>query len=153
MWKKRLFVIAGMILAIGAISAVAFAQDGDTGKVDIEGRGALWAHGTGSVDLDVRHGRVQMQLSGDITITGPAGLDVRINGDAQPRIEGGQTVIVLSDFDGTIGVRGTDFTIDAEGDVKLRGRGAGSATLVGEGRWRTLHDSGTWDGVERALPA
>lgn len=151
MWKKRIAVLTAVIFAVGAFSAVAFAQeDGEgsgKGQQDISGTGALWARGTGSADLDVVDGKVQIRLSGDITITGPAGLDVRINGEHGAMAEGGNTVVVLTDFDGTVGVKGSDFTIDADGDIALRGRGTGSATLTGQGHWKTLNDEGRWTGA------
>ena len=140
-----------------AVSAVAFAQeDGGgqgEGKVGLEGTGAIWACGTGSADLDVVHGAVRIRLSGDITIIGPADLDVRINGQRGVMTEGGDTVVVLNDFDGTVGVRGDDYTIDADGDIALRGRGTGSAVLTGDGRWKTLHNRGVWTGTRLELSA
>ena len=155
MWKKRLALMSTVILVIGAISMVAFAQDegtDDEGKVHRHGVGALWAKGTGSADLDVNHARVGIRLVGDITITGPADLDVRINGASRmAENDGGDTVIVLTDFDGTIGIHGHDFTVDADGEIGIRGRGSGSFTLVGEGWWKTLHRRGTWTGVALQL--
>ncbi len=156
MWKKRLALISTVILAVGAVSMVAVAQDertDDEGKVHRHGVGALWARGTGAADLDVDHARVGIRLVGDITITGPADLDVRIDGASRRAAEsdGGGTVIVLIDFDGTIGIHGHDFTVDADGEIGIRGRGSGSFTLVGEGWWKTLHRRGTWTGAALQL--
>lgn len=158
MWKKRISLISAIVLLVGAIAMVAVAQDdGDgsgEGKVELHGVGALWARGTGVADLDVDQARVQMRLIGNVTITGPADLDVRIDGIRQfaPESDGG-TTIVLTDFDGRIAVQGQDFTIDAEGELALRGRGGGSASFYGEGHWKTRHDRGHWDGVAVELTA
>ena len=66
MWKKRIAVLSLLVMVVGAVSAVAFAQeDGGgqgEGKVGLEGTGAIWARGTGSADLDVVHGAVRIRL-------------------------------------------------------------------------------------------
>lgn len=145
----RLLAIAVLGLALFATTATAAsAQEGD--ETDQRHRpGALWAKGTGEVHLDVHAARLGIRVSGDVTIVGPADLDVRINSVEQARAaDGGQTIIVLEDFTGRIAVQGQDFTVDIEGEVYLHGVGSGHASFVGEGWWKTRHRRGLWPAAE-----
>jgi len=140
----RLLLLPVLGLALVAASATAAAAQTDDGA-EAHRLGAIWAKGVGSAELQVDQGRVAMAVNGDVTIVGPADLDVRINAaPAAAALEGGQTIIVLDDFTGRIVVRGSDYTISVEGEVALHGIGRGQAQFVGRGWWKTRHHRGMW---------
>lgn len=146
MLRKRLWVTVATMAALMLVAGSASAAELEDDKPEHPHRyGHLIAKGTGTVDLDVAVALLGMRVSGDVTITGPADLSVRIDGsDHAPAESDGGTSIVLEDFDGTIVVSGKDFDVHAEGDVYLRGRGAGEASFRGEGWWRTRTKRGLW---------
>ena len=134
---KKLAVIVGLVVAAMAVTSVAAASHTDYGR--------LWSEGTGTSTLEVGEARIQMYVDGDVTITGPAQLDVHIDGAEQPaEPEATDTVIELTDFSGEIRVRGAGYTVVVEGEITMRGEGWGSAQFIGEGRWKTLHRHGLW---------
>jgi hypothetical protein len=140
----RLLLLPVLGLALIAASATAAAAQTEE---DIEAHrvGAIWAKGAGSAELQVEKGRVAMVVNGDVTIVGPADLDVRINAiPAAAAGEGSQTIIVLDDFNGRIVVRGAEYSISVEGQVALHGNGSGQAQFVGQGWWKTRHHRGLW---------
>ncbi|MDJ0959968.1 MAG: hypothetical protein QNJ88_04880 [Acidimicrobiia bacterium] len=153
--RRRLSVILAAALAASLISGTALAQEApesDTGGTTLEGRGVLVAKGVGSVDLDGK-GKVKLRIAGDVTIVDHAGdavIHVRSwNRDAKAldakRMVDSTTTYEFTDFRGVIWIRGSDFSLDADGNVKkLRAKGAGTVTLTGHGWWKTRHDRGFW---------
>ena len=146
---KKVFVAVLMVILAGlfALPGVASAQVDDP---TVEGRGWLYAKGTGSVDIDMG-GRIRMRLDGDVIITDHAGdLRVELHGGAEQRqaeAESG-TDIILNDFTGALRVRGSNFTVHADGDVMLNAHGRGSAWLEGDGVYKTRRgDRMVWDGM------
>lgn len=146
MMKRTLAVLAVLALTLTGFTAGASAQsDTDENRIQtISGTGILAAKGEGTVDLEMG-GRLRMRLLGDVTITDNAGdMELRIRTaperDAQQAAdpESG-TVVTLEDFDGGLVVRGSDFTVHAEGQVAFVARGHGTAHLDGTGQFRTRH--------------
>lgn len=134
---KQLAVIVGFVVAAMALTTVASASHTEYGR--------LWSEGTGTSELEVGEARIQMYVDGDVTISGPADLEVLIDGRDRltaPQTE--DTTIELTNFEGEIRVRGADYTVVVEGEIRMRGEGWGSAQFIGEGRWKTLHRQGLW---------
>ena len=148
MWKRTITVIT-VIGALLAVTGSAYAAEG--GTTDAKRKpGYLVAKGTGHVELDVERAVVKLRLNGDITIEGPAGLDVRIDGAryAAPEGDADGTFIQLTDFQGKVVVRGQDYTVTVDGKVFLKGKGSGNASFLGEGWWKTRHKRGLWPADE-----
>jgi len=143
--RLLLLPVLGLVLVAATATAVAAQDDAATESHRL---GALWAKGSGSVELDVGYARLGMVVNGDVTIIGPAELDVRINSARDAVAEGGQTIIVLDDFTGRIAIHGSDFQVSIEGDVHLHGVGYGDASFVGTGWWKTRHHRGMWPSGE-----
>ncbi len=148
---KRVLTVLAMVAALGLVmgAAVAAEEEQTPTEVTIErhdGYGALWASGSGHVELDVRRAWVGLRVEGDVAIEGGVHRLV-INGaeSAEADSDGG-TKVHLEDFSGTIFVSGAHYTVDVTGDVSLHGVGSGQATFRGEGWWRTLHRRGLWSG-------
>ena len=124
------------------------ASDRDT---TVSGRGWLAARGTGTITIE-GGGWFKMQIDGDLTIED-------LDGDAQFFVAGDELVpesglLLLTEFDGVVAVRGSDLSIAAEGTVAMRAHGRGEATLIGDGVFRTRHgDPTVWDGfVQMGTP-
>ncbi len=151
MRRRLLTVIAAVtVLLTVAGVAVAAAPDG-RGDVALHGKGGLWAKGRGTAVLD-GGGVVRMKISGDVVITDHTGdATIRISDGPDSATE--STRIVLTDFTGAISVRGSGFTVEATGDMKLHAKGRGTAFLSGRGVYFTRHGHGRWtpDGVEVAI--
>jgi hypothetical protein len=100
---------------------------------------------------------VQMAIDGDVVIYDLAGeAVVRIGAVPEEEPDGAgaalqelslTTTYTLDNFRGRLEVVGADFRIEAEGDMKFRGRGTGVAEVDGRGWWRTRHARGTWNGA------
>ncbi len=152
---RRLSVILAAALAASLVTGTALAEEAPEAGSDgttLEGRGVLVAKGVGTVDLDGK-GKVKLRIAGDVTIVDRAGdavIHVRAwNREAKAldakRTVAATTTYEFTGFRGVIWIRGSDFSLDAEGNVKkLRARGAGTATLTGHGWWKTRHDRGFW---------
>jgi len=135
---KKLFVAVLMVTLGGlfALPAVASAQVDDP---TVEGRGWLYAKGTGSVEIDMG-GVIRMAIDGDLIVTDHAGdMQVDIDGGAQrfAEPEGGGTDVILNDFSGTVRVKGSNFSVSFDGDIKLQAHGHGQAWLDGQGIYKT----------------
>ena len=142
---KRLTTMLVLVISAVMVAGIAVAQDEGTDPEHHRKYGALWAKGTGTAELDVDVAKLGMYVVGDVTIVGPADLDVLINDAPFDRLaESDGTVIELTGFEGVIKIRGENFDVTVEGDVKLHGRGGGSATFRGTGWWKTLHKRGLW---------
>lgn len=147
---RKSIVLAVVIGALMSISATALAQtDAGDDPASTDRYGRLWAYGSGTADLDVDRGVVKLWIVGDVTISGSSDLDVRIDSwagesrEATPQTDGG-TEVVLTGFAGTVVVKGTDYSIAANGVMAIKGAGNGSVELAGTGLWRTLGDRGLW---------
>lgn len=151
--RKRMSVILAALLAVMMIPAAALATETDEAGTTLEGRGKLVARGVGSVDLDGK-GKVKLRITGDVTIVDHAGdavvwvrpwdRDAAALGE-RSRLDRGESIYVLNDFRGVVWVRGSDFSLDANGKVrKLLAKGAGTVHLVGHGWWKTRHAEGRW---------
>ncbi|NNE73532.1 MAG: hypothetical protein HKN26_07710 [Acidimicrobiales bacterium] len=138
-------LLAVLLLVPATASAQEVAEEsGDSNRLQtISGRGYLAAVGTGTMEVSMG-GRLGMRIDGDIVITDHAGdLRVRVrnhNAESDRAEELTRTTtITLEGFRGQIGLKGSDFTIVAEGSGAFRARGAGTAYLDGEGKFRTRH--------------
>lgn len=135
---KKLIAMVSVVAAVMLVGSVAFAAHTDYGQ--------LWSEGTGSTELQVGEAKVQMYVTGDVRIVGPASLRVEISGSDRllaPDSRDG-TDIELTNYSGEIIVTGADYTVSVQGDIVMRGKGWGSATFVGTGRWKSLHRHGVW---------
>ncbi len=106
----------------------------------------LRAFGEGKAEFDVERGGIRLFIVGDVTIKGPSDLDVRIEsweGESLAAPEGG-TEIQLTDFSGSVFIRGADYTVEAEGTMVICAAGFGTVELTGTGLWKTKSSKGTW---------
>jgi hypothetical protein len=139
-----------------AVTVAAQAQETDTADHSVDGRGWIWAKGTGVAILDGR-GTVHMAIDGDVVIYDNAGdAVVKIGAVPEEEPDGAgaalrevdpTTIYTFDNFRGRMYVRGSDFRIEAEGDMKFRGHGQGVVEVDGRGWWKTLHRRGTWNGA------
>ena len=152
----------GMISALVAVmlmsfSSLAFAQEVE-GEVDISGHGWLAARGTGEATLDMG-GWIRVHIDGDVAITNLGDdFEVRILAatDETARTESVGPDVLLEGFEGWVGVHGTHFLIQMEGDLQFRAHGRGTAHLEGTGIYKTRYGRvHTWSnlGVDVAIDA
>ncbi|MDJ0496266.1 MAG: hypothetical protein QNJ89_00450 [Acidimicrobiia bacterium] len=151
--RKRLLVLLATLTVLMTVAVAAQAQEDDA---SIEGKGYIWAKGSGVAILDGR-GRVQMAIDGDVVIYDYAGdAVVKIGAVPEEEPDGAAarlqevsptTTYTFDNFRGRMQVVGSDFRIEAEGDMKFRGRGEGTVELDGRGWWKTLRNRGTWEGT------
>jgi len=134
-------VCVSLLVAPGTASAQ------ETDDTTVEGRGWLAARGTGDVDITMG-GEIRLRVEADVTIVDHAGdLQVRLRGGSDSDATERTLDVTLTDYDGQINVRGSDFTVTVDGQASLRARGKGAATLIGEGVYRTRNGNPTvWDG-------
>lgn len=153
--RKRMLVILAVVTVFMSVTVAAQAQETDrTGSV--AGRGFIWAKGSGTAILD-GHGRVQMGIDGDVVIYDYAGdAVVKIGAVPEEEPDGAAaqlqevsptTTYTFDNFRGRMQIVGSDFRIEAEGEMRFRGHGEGSVELDGRGWWKTRHRRGTWGGV------
>lgn len=127
---------AMMVAAFGTAAMATEDTDAVSGEVVLEGAGWLYARGTGEAILNMGGG-VRMYLDGDIKIEDHAGdLQVWIDG-VVASMTGAD--VELEGFQGRIRVRGSDFTLKAEGAMEFVAHGHGVAKLEGSGVYRTRH--------------
>lgn len=159
--NRRLTTTLAAATALATIATGAIAQEADatapsdtattdtaprdearSGRVDLRGSGALWAKGAGRTRVHM-HGTYRANVVGDVTITDHAG-DVEVLVDGSLRDLPGNT-IVLRGFHGRLRLRGSNFEVRTNGRIELHVRGAGKATLVGHGVWKTRNGrEGVW---------
>lgn len=152
--KKRLLAVFAVFTVFMAVTVAAQAETEDSGYA--EGRGWIWAKGSGVAILDGQ-GKVQMAIDGDVVIYDLAGdAVVRIGATPEDEPDGAgaelrdlspTTTYTLDNFRGRLQVVGSDFRIEAEGEMRFRGHGRGVVEVEGVGWWRTLHQRGTWNGA------
>lgn len=154
--RRRLMTVVVAALAVMMVAGTAAAAETgastDSGTT-LQGRGKLVARGVGSVDLDGR-GTVKLKIVGDVSIVDRSGSAVvwvrRWNPETQSldertRLEAVESIYLFNDFRGVIWVRGSDFSLDANGKVrKLKAVGEGTVRLIGHGWWKTRHAEGRW---------
>lgn len=150
---KRLLV---MLAAVTVLMTVAVAAQAEETDASVEGKGYIWAKGSGVAILD-GHGRVQMAIDGDVVIydyAGDAVVKIGAVPEEEPDGEAAQlqevspaTTYTFDNFRGRMQVVGSDFRLDAEGDMKFRARGEGLVELDGRGWWKTFRKRGTWNGA------
>ena len=151
--SKRLIVMLSVVVAVVLGGAVAHAQTESGSGTALSGSGALNASGFGSVDLDME-GTLRMAADGDVLIidhAGDAQVSIRVPGTEAARSE--DPTYDLDGFQGTIRVKGSDFSVEVEGFSAFKARGSGSAELTGQGIWKTRNDSDFWSdgGTELGL--
>lgn len=144
--KVLLGVITLIIAAVFALPSIASAQE--SADPTIEGKGWLYARGTGVVDIDMG-GQIRVRLNGDVSITDHAGdMRYQVRGQSSDDEAFRSGDVVLTDHDGFVRVRGSDFSISIDGEVVLAARGEGQAYLDGDGTYRTRNgDRTVWDGM------
>lgn len=148
--SRRLTIMLSIVVAVVLGGAVAFAQTSPAGGEDttLSGSGFLKASGSGTVSIEMA-GLLRMAAEGDVTIVDRAG-DARVHiGAPGARSEAaeeltGDTTYELTGFQGVIRVAGSDFTVDVDGFAAFHARGEGTATLSGEGVWKTRYRWGFW---------
>jgi hypothetical protein len=134
-----------LILSVLSVGSAAFALE-TSDEVTIDGTGKLTAHGVGNVTIE-GGGWVKIKMNGDITIVDNAGdATIRIRPFGHLWEHADDTTVVLEDFKGVIVVRGSDFTIEAEGRFRrIFAKGTGVAFLQGRGWYRATGGYfGTW---------
>lgn len=149
--QKRLLVIVAAMAVLMSVTVAAQAQETDA---SIEGTGHIWAKGSGVAILDGR-GRVQMAIDGDVVIydyAGDAVVKIGAVPEEEPDGEASRlqevsptTTYTFDNFRGRMQVAGSDFRIEAEGDMRFHARGEGVVELDGRGWWKTRHNRGTWN--------
>ena len=145
--RRILTVLAVAAVAGFVVAGVAVAQEELAPEHPHRPGKALTASGDGTATLDVERGGVRLYVVGDVTIEGSADLDIQIEsyesaGLAAP--ESGSTTIVLTDFSGSVSIRGAEYSVTVEGHMTLHGHGTGDVSLQGSGLWKTRTDQGVW---------
>ena len=151
--RKRL---AAMLVATTVLMTVAVGAQAQETDASMEGKGSIWAKGSGVAILD-GGGRVQMAIDGDVVIyeyAGDAVVKIGAVPEEEPDGEVGRlqevsptSTYTLDDFRGRMQVVGSGIRIEAEGDMKFRARGEGSVELDGRGWWKTRRARGAWNGT------
>lgn len=152
MKKWTIVGLVALLATLAVVPAAAAAETQDEARVTLEGRGLLQAGGTGQAEI-LGAGRVRLVVNGDVTIVDHAG-DARIWVRGVPAAD--DTALTLEDFRGVVRIIGSDFTVEAEGQIRLTAIGHGTAVLEGAGWYRVRHDGwGRWsdDGTAVAYPA
>lgn len=154
---RRVIALLGLVAILMAVAVAATAEEVEAeGVGSAEGYGWVWAKGSGVAILDGR-GIVHMAIDGDVVIYDYAG-DGKVRVGAVPEEEpdgaGARlqdldptTTYTFDNFRGRLHIVGSDFRIEAEGDMKFRGHGKGVVEVDGTGWWKTLHRRGTWNGA------
>ena len=147
--RLPLALVAMLLFATALLPATASAQ-ADHDDPTVEGRGWLWAKGTGNAEIDMA-GRIQAQINGDVTIVDHAGdLRLFVNNREDDLAEARSLEIELDDFVGGLEVRGSHFTIELDGEMRFRAHGKGQAYLDGNGVYKTRRGPvRVWDGMVR----
>lgn len=147
--KKLPIALAVLLLFATALLPATASAQAEHDDPTVEGRGWLWAKGTGDVEIEMG-GRIQAQLNGgDVKITDHAG-DLRLFVDnREDELARAQSLeIELDDFVGGLEVRGSHFTIEMEGEMRFRAHGKGQAWLDGQGVYKTRRGPvRVWDGM------
>lgn len=125
-------IACAALVALLAIPMVAAAE-----KVDLEGRGVLWAKGTGKAEIEGRlkfHGTARAAVLVVEDRAGDARIDVK---GYKRRVEESNGRVRYVGFSGRANIEGSDVAIDLQGkDVRLVVGGAGTATLKGKGIYK-----------------
>jgi hypothetical protein len=137
-----------------AVAVAAQAQETESGSV--EGQGWIWAKGSAVAVLDGK-AKVHMAIDGDVVIydlAGDAVVKIGSVPEGEPDGASGQlqevtptTTYTLDNFRGRLHIAGSDFRIEAAGELRFGGHGQGVVEVDGVGWWKTLHERGTWGGA------
>lgn len=155
--RKRMLALLAVFTVFMAVTVAAQAEEtGTEGSDSVEGRGWVWAKGSGVAILDGK-GKVQMAIDGDVVIydlAGDAVVKIGAVPEEEPDGAGAElqgvsptTTYTLDNFRGRLQVVGSDFRIEAEGEMKFRAHGQGVVEVDGVGWWKTFHRRGTWNGA------
>ena len=141
-------LLAVMLAGLFVLPATAIAQEG--GDVTVDGRGRLYAKGSGEVEISMG-GHIRLRVDGDVSIVDNAGdMRVRLRGASDSDEQERSTNVDLTDFRGFIRVLGTDFSVTVEGQVVLHAQGHGEAYLVGDGAYKARRGAtAAWNGLVR----
>ncbi len=102
-----------------------------SGEVDIEGSGILFAAGNGSVTIE---GSGVVKICGNGTVTAPENNVVVAIGFGEKQVNNGT---VTYKGEGKIIVRGENITVTANGELRVFAKGNGSVHLEGTGVYKT----------------
>ncbi len=108
-----------------------FTNHQQTGAVDIEGTGILFAAGNGSITIE---GSGVVKICGNGTVTAPADNVVVAVGFGEKQENNGT---VTYKGEGKVIVKGENITVTAEGELKVFAKGNGSVHLEGTGVYKT----------------
>lgn len=150
--KKWMIVALAALLATVALAPAASAAAAETGtnaRVSLDGRGVLWAGGSGHIAI-AGAGRARLAVNGNASIVDHAG-DARIWVGGE--LIADATSLTLEGFRGVVRVTGSDYALEADGRILLRVAGQGTALLDGTGWYRVLHDGwGRWPDAGSEVP-
>ena len=134
--RKRLLVLVTVLVVLAALPLAAFAQTAEgTGHIVAEGDGLAYLRGEGWVRITGNGTLLIRDRAGDaeIVVTG--------NGS---RVQRGQTIYYRG-FDGEAYVRGSAITVGLRGhDIHLEAEGTGVVYLRGEGWYNVNGEEGRW---------
>jgi hypothetical protein len=154
---RRVITLLSLVAVPMAVAVAVSAEEPEAEAVgSARGNGWVWAKGAGIAILDGR-GIVHMAIDGDVVVYDYAG-DAVVKAGAIPEEEpdgaGAQmqgvsptSTYTFDNFRGRLHIAGSDFRIEAEGEMKFRGHGKGVVEVDGRGWWKTLHRRGTWNGA------
>ena len=159
---KKLLISAlalgvGVVLAPAGFAAAQSDEPAEpateaAGDPTVAGRGWLAAMGSGDVEIDMG-GHLRMWVEGDVILTDRAGdMHFVVRGSEEREAENAEAGldVILNDFRGILRVRGSDFSIDVDGEVLFLAHGRGEATLQGTGLYKTRYGNiRPWDGLVR----
>ena len=142
--RRKLTIAVVAVLSLMLVAGAAWAQE--ERHSDRPGR-SIWASGDGTVEASVEAGGMKLFVVGDVSISGPADLNIEIESFETTGLlapEAGGTEVELTGFSGSVFVRGSDYTVEIDGHVTLHGHGRGEISLDGSGLWKTRTSQGVW---------
>jgi hypothetical protein len=107
-----------------------FINHQQTGEIDLEGEGILFAAGEGNVSIE---GSGIVKISGNGSVTAPEENVVVAIGFGEKQVNNGTATYT---GEGKIIVRGENLTVTAEGTLKVFAKGSGSVHLEGTGIYK-----------------
>ncbi len=142
-------LVALAILAALIAGAFAIAGNADAAEIGVEGRGVLYAKGSGMAVVE-GDGTVAIRSNGTgtVLVTGAERISARGTGHKVDLPDGS---VRFTGWQGTIKVIGEDITVRMEGSaIVFRAAGQGTAHLAGHGRYKVGERVGEWspEGVD-----
>ncbi len=144
--RRSITAIVAALAAIVLIAGVAVAQETDSSDKrhgDRPGK-SIWATGDGTVEVDVERGGMRIYVVGDVSIEGDVDVQIDSFGSADDEAPEARSSLELTNFAGSILVRGTDYSVTIEGHSTLHGHGEGTIGFDGTGLWQTRSNKGVW---------